>query len=1521
MITTPNPFRSPTVLAVGSSAARTAIESQRQARRTAFTRRACLFFLAVTCLSIPINAVFAYRTGGWQFYVLVAFGLGLATLLGRALSVLRAGNARGTAWVILAGALALLILLAALLAGTGMILGLLGSAIIVMLATQLLPPAEANRAIFGGVVCNICAGMLDFGTPGFQLALPGLAFPPILTGGLILIVLVATTLTRFSEQNLSAKLMLAFLVIALVPLGMLSILNNHANQEALTSAADQALTSASTQTASDIDNFIQNNLNEIATEAQFPDFSTFLTLSEFVRDRSPQTTDAAATLLQLSLKDREYIISYGLLDLNGVNLLDTIPGRIGQDESAELYFRIPMASGPIPYASPLQVIQSTPEVRAALTFSRVVQDVSGNPVGLIRMQYDASVLQEIVAAANELAGAQSFGVLFDDYLLQLAHGTAPETFLTGIKELTPNQVFTLETTKRIPDLPMNTVFDYNPELQDHLSVLATPFFTATETLDDESMTFTANDIVTGDRPNQVAVSLISTRPWMVAFFQPQEVFLAPVIEQNRDSLMVGMITANLIILAATFVVQLLTGPISRLTTIAERVASGDLNARAGVETDDEIGTLANTFNAMTGELRQIFRTLENRVADRTRALEASADISRYISTILDPAILLDEVVNEIQRAFDFYHAEIFLFNENHTELEFHSGSGFAGQQMALSGYILREGEGLIGQCAQQNRIVYAREVYAAPGWIEHPLLPQTKSELCVPIAIMDRVLGVLDLQQNRLDGFTDTESRLMESIANQVAIALENARLYTRERARAEGVTALSETIQRVDIFAQRLLQNPANAIEELYSAAVRAAQSPAESRMLANLPEVLENQGEHALAGLALGFRYLHTSHTVPEVLPAGIRALIDQLEAPTIHRWRLAEETLYLLQHCHQALQANSIARITQFIPQTASLPPDLNGTCLAGLAGFFPMARSVSNALRAYERVDTAPDKLAYLANAIERLRHLEQLARNELNEVDGAIVEAISGNWFAVVTGAMTDLQTRAQIACHLVTRTVLHEEETALTFNLRNEGRGAALNLVFVVELDESGGLVSGSEPFILEQPAPIDRLPPGAEAQIATRVRIPFTGAAGQFRIRFSVIYSDPRGPDQVEHFADIVTLQSDDLAFQFIPNPYVVGTPLAANSPLFFGREDVIAFIQTNLSALHRNNMVLIGQRRTGKTSLLKQMPARLPDDYLPVYIDGQTLGLDPGLPNFFLSLATEISFALEDRGFEMAPPELDDFSDSPAAKFEHDFLGQVRALIEGRHLLILLDEFEEIEAAVRRGHLDPSVFGFLRHLIQHSDDLSVIFCGTHRLEELASDYWNVLFNISLYRHIAYLEQAEALRLIQEPVAALGMGYDDLALDKMWRVTAGHPYFLQLLCHSLVNLHNRNERNYITVSDVNTALDEILSAGEAHFLYLWTGASSAEKLALTAMSRSVPLTGSTTPIQIVDYLAERGIVLTRQAVSDALHKLQLKEILSVSESGELATDETYIWKLGLVGMWAEKYKSLSRVVDEAEMG
>jgi GAF domain-containing protein len=881
---------------------------------------------------------------------------------------------------------------------------------------------------------------------------------------------------------------------------------------------------------------------------------------------------------------------------------------------------------------------------------------------------------------------------------------------------------------------------------------------------------------------------------------------------------------------------------------------------------------------------------------------------REVRTIVDLPELLRALVDRTMRLLHIAHGAVFLREPD-------------GAFLLAEGRALPAGEP--GRLALETQTLGRLWSGLAVSQPKDPLFPllvpltAPRSEGAGATDLRPHLLGVLALGP-RLSGqrYSREDQALLTGLADQAGTAVYVAQVFQEKQQESQRRAEVERRLEayrdspagRAEAFARKLLSAPETALVVLNDLALAAGQDLDAARVMENLHTALENLGAQPVADLAEGYNYLLAGQFAPELVPVGLRALIVRLESGAIDGLQHADEALAVYRLCQAALDASSVAHIAQFLPRLRELEAGSVELvhCLARVLTEF---RAAAEALHACERLDTSQDKLAYVACAVERLLHADHLTQTELGGADRAVAQRIAASWLAIVTGAMSELQARAQIVCRLLTRHTWHEDVVSLVLSLRNDGHGAALNVRVA--------LTPTPEYTLVDDVAVVERLTPGEEARVELRVR-PHMGLSGdQFRAQFVILYTDPRGPDQVENFADVVRLLAPEGEFHFVPNPYVVGTPLQPGSPLFFGRQDLLVSIEENLAAGHRNNLVLIGQRRTGKTSLLKQLPARLGEEYLAVYLDGQTLGLDPGLPSFFLTLATEIAFALEDHGFSVGQPELSDFTESPAATFEYHFLSGVREAIGDRHLLFTFDEFEELESAVRRGNLDESVFGFLRHLIQHSLALSVIFCGTHRLEELAADYWSVLFNISLYQQVGFLKQPEAMCLIQEPVAQYGMRYDDLSLDKMWRVTAGHPYFLQLLCHSLVNRHNRVQRSYVTVADLNAALEDILASGEAHFVYLWTEATPYERLVLTALSRMVPLTGRATPVQIVDYFAERGVTVERRAVGEALHRLALRDILETSGEGDVAVGEAYRWKLGLLGLWAQKYKSLSRVVDE----
>jgi len=238
----------------------------------------------------------------------------------------------------------------------------------------------------------------------------------------------------------------------------------------------------------------------------------------------------------------------------------------------------------------------------------------------------------------------------------------------------------------------------------------------------------------------------------------------------------------LISVGASLVSDRMLRPIGELTDTATAIAAGDLSRTASVRSRNEIGTLATAFNSMTLQLRNMIGSLEQRVAERTRALATSTEVSRRLSTILDRNQLVLEVVEQMKTAFGYYHTQIYLVDPTGKSLVMAGGTGEAGAVMVARGHSIPNGKGLVGRSAETNSIVLVSDTGSDPNWLPNPLLPDTKAELAVPIAVGDQVIGVLDVQHNVTGGLTQDDADLIQSVANQVAIALQNARTYSEVR-------------------------------------------------------------------------------------------------------------------------------------------------------------------------------------------------------------------------------------------------------------------------------------------------------------------------------------------------------------------------------------------------------------------------------------------------------------------------------------------------------------------------------------------------------------------------------------------------------------------------------------------------------------------------------------------------------------------------------------------------------------------
>jgi putative methionine-R-sulfoxide reductase with GAF domain len=318
--------------------------------------------------------------------------------------------------------------------------------------------------------------------------------------------------------------------------------------------------------------------------------------------------------------------------------------------------------------------------------------------------------------------------------------------------------------------------------------------------DPSSTTAGASEMSTGILGTTVvgAYAPLGTPPWAVVTELPWEEAYRDVIQQIVASIVITIIVATLAGLAGAYLARRLAKPLVSLTGTATRIADGEIGLQAAIGGTSEVASLATAFNSMTSELRNLIGGLEQRVAERTRALATSTEVSRRLSTILDREQLIREVVDQMQSAFGYYHTQIYLTEPIGKSLIMAGGTGEAGAVMVARGHSLPKGKGLVGRAAEANTIVLVSDTSANAEWLPNPLLPETKSELAVPIALGDEVIGVLDVQHNVTDGLTQSDADLIQSVANQVAIALQNSRSYAVAQRHAERESLINTIAQQI---------------------------------------------------------------------------------------------------------------------------------------------------------------------------------------------------------------------------------------------------------------------------------------------------------------------------------------------------------------------------------------------------------------------------------------------------------------------------------------------------------------------------------------------------------------------------------------------------------------------------------------------------------------------------------------------------------------------------------------------------
>ncbi len=311
----------------------------------------------------------------------------------------------------------------------------------------------------------------------------------------------------------------------------------------------------------------------------------------------------------------------------------------------------------------------------------------------------------------------------------------------------------------------------------------------------------------------------SVRPmahrWLVVTAQPAAAALQPLLILLVASLLAFGVSLGLFVFFQRRNVRQIVRPITALAHKADALADGQYEflPTAMAHQFSEILSLTQSFNRMVEAVLERDRWLEQRVAERTRRLTMVATLSERLNAILNPTALLAELTYQLEATFGYYFVSVFLLDRTGANLVLREASGEAGALLKAQGLSipLYAARSLIARAARTGKVVTVDDVRQTPDWLPHPLLPDTCSEIAVPIIVEDKVVGVLDVEGNEVAAFDASATDLFRSLASQIGVALHNAHLYTEMEQLVEERTAelvvTNEQLRRERDLVNRIME------------------------------------------------------------------------------------------------------------------------------------------------------------------------------------------------------------------------------------------------------------------------------------------------------------------------------------------------------------------------------------------------------------------------------------------------------------------------------------------------------------------------------------------------------------------------------------------------------------------------------------------------------------------------------------------------------------------------------------------
>jgi tetratricopeptide (TPR) repeat protein len=421
--------------------------------------------------------------------------------------------------------------------------------------------------------------------------------------------------------------------------------------------------------------------------------------------------------------------------------------------------------------------------------------------------------------------------------------------------------------------------------------------------------------------------------------------------------------------------------------------------------------------------------------------------------------------------------------------------------------------------------------------------------------------------------------------------------------------------------------------------------------------------------------------------------------------------------------------------------------------------------------------------------------------------------------------------------------------------------------------------------------------------------------------------------------------------------NPYIAGRAVGGERG-FFGRQDVLREVERTLTSPDQNALVLFGQRRIGKTSILLQLERCLPSPpFVPVYFDLMDKARLPlnrvlyelaakAAPLVGISPPSESEFEGGDDAFRgiFLPPVYEALEQPTSGEAQppaprqsrlrefkslgtgHRFgvmgptesVAEPASLASARRLVFLFDEFDVLDVAAEEKLPDTAAarafFPYLRELMAGEPHLGFVFVVGRKTDELSTDFL-ATFKAARYRRVSVLEPKAARELITLAQREGSLNFTDAAVERILALTAGHPYFIQLLCQILFDrAYDAEPKGVPTVdaADVEAVVPAVLEAGNNAFEWVWDGLPPAERIIFSAIATHADEAGILTEDEIMTILQDAGIRILIKELALAPRTLVEWEMLKEADGG-------YRFFVELMRRWVAEQKRLEQVKDDLD--